>query len=262
MLQDTPCSNPEDSEVTFFQNNHDKLTGLLRDIRRAKEDGKIAFTDSGLMVLEGRAGMTVGGSFHSAVLRHEMVQRAIDDGDPEKEAWAREFVRANGDVFTDRGYFRCQESSDRNLVPNVGLDYVLNVLLYTTTKIATWYHGPFISDWTPVATAESNWAGAGSGPLATELADSQFDESGRQSGTFATTASSQSISSSSSTMITIATGESGIAVYGSTLNETSTVAYNSTDKIVLAATRFSAAKTGLAAADKLDLDYTISASSS
>jgi hypothetical protein len=154
------------------------------------------------------------------------------------------------------------ESKEPNLIPNVGLNFVLNVLFFSTSKISTWYHGPFISNWTPVATAQSNWAGAGSGPLATELANAQFDESNRQAATFGTTASSQSISSSASTTITLATGESGITLYGTTLNQSSTVAYNATDLILLAATAFSTAKSGLGAADVINLDYTISASSS
>jgi hypothetical protein len=252
--------NVYDTEVDLTKDG-DKLAKIMRDLKRAEAQGKVSFTDDGLMII-GNAGLQVGGVFDSWIHRHELVQRAIDDADPEKEIWAREFVRLRGDLATRRGYFKTMESKEPNLIPNVGLNFVLNVLFFSTSKISTWYHGPFISNWTPVATAQSNWAGAGSGPLATELANAQFDESNRQAATFGTTASSQSISSSASTTITLATGESGITLYGTTLNQSSTVAYNATDLILLAATAFSTAKSGLGAADVINLDYTISASSS
>jgi hypothetical protein len=94
------------------------------------------------------------------------------------------------------------------------------------------------------------------------LANAQYDESGRRAATFGSASSSQSISSSTSTTLTIATGESGITLYGTTLNQSSTVAYNVTDQVLLAATAFSSAKSGLGAADVINLDYTITASSS
>lgn len=257
--------DPADPEVRFFQDNPDKLANLLGDIRKAQGRGQIAFTDDGLMVVRGDVNLQIGGVFDTWILRHEMVQRAIDDHDPEQEAWARQFVRDTGRLATREGFFETMRSQDHNLIPYYGLAAVLDIIFYTKTKISTWYHGPFTSNWTPVATARSNWSGATSGPLATELPDANFDESGRQAATFgvaATAGATTSISSSTATAITIATGVTPFTMYGSTLNESSTVAYNATDKVLLAATAFATAKSGLGPADVINLNYAITAASS
>jgi len=249
------------TEVRFFQDNPDKLAGLVRDIRRAKDAGQIQFTDTGLMIVRGDVNMGLGGVYRSAVLRHESVQRAIDDQDPEQEAWARTLVRASEDLLTCRGFFRSQESVDHNLLPTAGMNFVLNVLLFSTAKISTWYFGPFTSNWTPIAGALSNWAGATSGPLATELTDAQITGSARVALTMGTTAAAGVIASSVASRVTMETGVSGLTVYGATVNEVSTIAYNVADKILLSATAFSTAKAGLAATDKLDLEYQLTATS-
>ena len=255
--------DPIDPEVRFFRDNPDKLTRLLRDIRRAQASGEIEFSESGMMIVHNNVNIEAGGVFHSSVLRHESVQRAIDEGDPELEAWAREWVRKSGDLHSGRGYFRSQVGADHNIIPTFGRNYLLDLLLdATTSKITAWYHGPFKSNWTPSATARSNWAGATSGPLATEVADADIDESGRQQATFTTAAASAAKGATTPTRITVASGTSGITLYGSTLNESATIGYNVTDKVLLSAAAFaSGAKSNLGATDKVDLDFDIAATS-
>jgi hypothetical protein len=255
--------DPYDPEVQRFRDNPDKLAALLRDIRTAQANGQIEFSDTGMMIVHGNVNIEAGGVFHSSVLRHEAVQRAIDDGDPEREAWVREWVRRNGDIHTLRGYFRDQVGADHNIIPTFGRNYLLDLMLdATTSKITAWWHGPFKSAWTPAATARSNWAGATSGPLATEVADADIDESGRQAAVFTTAAASAAKGAASATRITFASGTSGITLYGSTLNESGTIGYNATDKVLLSAATFaSGAKSNLGATDKVDLDFDISATS-
>ena len=78
----------------------------------------------------------------------------------------------------------------------------------------------------------------------------------------ATAGATTSIASSVATTITIAAAVSPFTMYGSTLNEVSTVAYNVTDKVLLAATAFATAKSGLGPADVINLNYSITAASS
>lgn len=252
----------EREELNLQRDSGDKLEAFLRDVKRADQRGELAFTDTGVMLVPA-AKMAVGGVYHTAINRHELVQRAIDEGDPEQEAWAREHVRSAGLLAAQRGFFRTMESAEPNLLPTAGLNYLLNLLLYSTSKISTWYYGPFVSDWTPTGTANANWAGAGSGPLATELAAAQFDEgSARQSATFASAASGGEISTSSARTLTLSAGVTGLTLYGATLNQSSVIGYNDTANVLLSATRFSSSKSGLGATDQIMLSYKLTATSS
>jgi hypothetical protein len=203
----------------------------------------------------------VGGVFDSQIQRHDLVQQAIDDGDVARERWLREWVRKTGALARREGYHVQQVGADHNLIPDAGINTLLDIIFGATSKITTWYQGPFTSNSTPGAAWVSNWAGAGSGPLATELANAAYDETNRQAATFGS-AATKSIATSSATTFTIAAGQSDISLYGSTLNDIATVAYNATDQVLMAATRFASAKTGLGAADVVNISYTISGSSS
>lgn len=232
---------------------------LFKDLRRALANRKVDFTENGLMILR-EAGIQVGGVFESQVLRHDFVQRAIDEGDPDREAWAREWVRATGAHRNFTGYHTQQQSADKNLVPDAGLNTLLNIIFGSTAKISTWYQGPFTSNSTPGASWASNWAGASSGPLATELPNAAYDESNRQAAVFGA-ASSKTIATSSATTFTIAAGQSDLSIYGSTLNNIATVAYDATDRVLMAATRFTSPKSGLGAADVVQISYSFTGSS-
>jgi hypothetical protein len=60
------------------------------------------------------------------------------------------------------------------------------------------------------------------------------------------------------------TGSTGLSIYGATLNSTNTCKYNGTagDEVLIAATEFGSAKTGLGAADVINVSYSITGSSS
>ena len=53
-----------------------------------------------------------------------------------------------------------------------------------------------------------------------------------------------------------------MSIYGACLTNVATVAYNATDKILAAATRFDSPITGLAATHKIDLEYELTGTSS
>jgi len=242
-----------DKEFSLTKN---PVASLVRDLRKALTNHKYE-TDGSDVVVEGDVNVRVGGVFTSWVLRHPSVQKAIESGDHLAEAAAREAAR----LADDLSCVRLMESADHNQVPDKGINFLLDLLFHTQAKVSTWYHGPFTSNWSSFAAAQSNWAGATSGPLATELANASYDETNRQAAVFATPADSKSITASTPTRFTLATGTSDITLYGSTLNSTNTVAYNATDQHLAAAAQFGSAKSGLGAADKIDIEYEISGSS-
>lgn len=205
--------------------------------------------------------LQIGGVFDAFVSRHHMVQDALERQDPERVLWARRQVMLKGWDKTREGYIEVDRDVTHNIIPTGGLNYVLDLLLGSRSKVATWYHGPFTSNWTPMATAGSNWAGSTSGPLATELQVAQFEGSNRKAATFATSASNGQIAASATTQVTIAEGVQDVTVHGTTLNSTQEVGYNNTDAVLLAATRFPTPKSGLGATDTLNLSYTISLTS-
>ncbi|MGB5834136.1 MAG: hypothetical protein WBG92_19415 [Thiohalocapsa sp.] len=249
----------------MFEREIDFLGGktpasLMKDLRRLVGNRQFEFDDNGLMVFKNDVDIQVGGIFDSEVLRHDLVQQAVNDGDKEREAWLRRWARASGALARRDGYHAQQAGSDHNLIPDAGINAILGIIFGATTKISTWYQGPFTSNSTPGAAWGSNWAGATSGPLATELAEAAYDESNRQAAVFGS-AAAKSIATSSATTFTIASGQSGLSLYGSTLNNIATVAYDATDRVLMAATRFSSAKSGLGEADVVNISYTISGSS-
>jgi len=231
---------------------------LLRDFKRALETCQYEFVQGGGILLS-RAKAVIGGVFPFQLLRHEAVLRAEQEGDLEKAAWLRQWVREQGERVR-AGFVEIASEVSPNLIPDAGLTYMLGSSMDSaTTKKSAWYFGPFSTNWTPGASAVSNWAGAGSGPLATEF--TTYDESNRQAWSRGT-ASAKSVTNSSATTLTISTGVSNATLYGLTLNSVATQNYNVTDQILAAASKFSVAKTGINAADVANLTYTLTASSS
>jgi len=239
--------------------NQKTIGSVISDLKRALANRKIEVTPEGLMVL-GDTNISIGGVFDTWVNRHELVQKAIDEKDHEKEAWARKWVSAMGFDKTGQGYFSEYCSADHNLIPDGGINYILNVIFGSTAKLSNWYVGLFTSDHTPAPDWGSNWAGATSGPDATELANAAYNETNRQLAVFGS-ATTKTIATSSATVFTLATGQSNVAIYGATLNSVSTVAYNEANEILLAATKFGSPKTGLGAADVINVSYSITGSS-
>jgi hypothetical protein len=231
---------------------------LVRDIKRAVGARAVELNDNGEVLIGRDVNFKVGGIFDAWISRSDAVQAAIDAGDTPQEVFLRESMLASGQV--GRGYHNQQFSHDHNLIPDAGLNALLMIIFGATAKISNWFQGPFTSNSTPGASWASNWAGASSGPLAVELANAAYNESNRQAATFGA-ASAKAIATSTPTTFTIASGQSGITLHGSTLNSDATVAYNATDKVLMAATRFTSAKSGLGAADVVNISYTITGSS-
>lgn len=228
-----------------------EIKSIVSDINRKK----VEFTDSGLMVLNG--GVQVQGYCELTIRKHNLVLEALEKNDPEYEAYIRNLVAESKSKY---GYEVDSVIGNRNLVPTGGLNFILGILYGSTTKVSTWYAAIFTSDSTPAVGWLSNWAGASSGPVATELPDASYNESGRQALVFSSAADSGEIQSDvGGTTFTLATGVSGVSAYGMTVNSISTVAYNSTDRILSAATRFDASggstKAGLSATDELGCRY-------
>ena len=233
---------------------------LYRVLSEARANGKrMEFDDQGRLVVCND--MRMGGVFSATIHEHELMARAKESDDPGEVAWAEAMIRSNGDLEAGRGYFVADRVSNHNLLPVAGINDCWNTWLGATSKSATWYIAAFTSNSTPASDWLSNWAGASSGPKATELAAVQYNESGRQVSAFGA-ASGGVIASSSSTRYTLATGQSGVSIYGAVLTNVATVAYNVTDKVLAAATRFASPITGLAATHKIDFQYQLTGTSS
>lgn len=247
------------SENLFRNETGAALDALLRDIKANIMAKKFHITPNGIWIGES-LNAHVGGVFDINAGRHVLVQRALDDGDPERAAWLRGEI-LSGNLAPD--YFEFDRDRTHNLIPDKGLNYLLGLLVGAPTKKAAWYTSAFSSDSTPGATWDANWAGAGSGPVATEIGAAQTTASARLACTFGT-AASQSIAMSSAASYTVDTGVTGLAVYGATLNSSSTFAYNTAydgtnGHVLLAATRRTNPVTGLEAADLINISYTLSA---
>lgn len=239
-----------------FSLTKNPVASLVRDLRRAILNKRYEL-DKADLIVQGGANIRVGGVFTSQVLRHEAVQRAVEAGDRVAETVAR----CAAALRPESEFVPMMASVDHNQIPDAGINFLLDLLFHTSqAKVTTWYHGPFTTNWTSFDGALSNWSGP-TAPLATELPNAAYDESNRQAAVFATQAASKSMTASTPTRFTLATGQSGVSLYGSTLNSINTVGYDATDRILLAATQFAEAKSGLGATDKIDIEYSISGSS-
>lgn len=201
------------------------------------------------------------GVYHTRVLRHELVQRAIDDKDPEMEAYWRQWLFNSGTVHADKGFMTLEESLEKNLIPTSGLNFLLDSTFGSTAKKSTWYYGVFVSNSVPSAAWGPDW-GKTSGGSATELASAQMvTQTTRPSATFGDAAAGGVLATSAATRITLAEGVSGLSIYGATLNSSSVIAYSGTSEILISAVRFDTTKSGLGTGDKFDLEYSITATS-
>jgi hypothetical protein len=247
------------TENLFQSDKH--LDALLGDIRRAVKNHKYEFTDDGLMLIGAHTGIQIGGVFDVEIKKHSLVLEAIDKKDSDFEKWAREFVAACGDNVTKANYESVDYEQAPNLIPMAGRTFNLSLLFGDAVKITPWYLALFVSNSTPLSTWESNWAGASSGPVATELPDASYDEDERQAAVFPAAATSGAIATSTPTSYTIAAGVTGVSLYGSVLTDVATPAYNATDKVLMAATRFASTKAGLDATDAASTNYSIACTS-
>ena len=232
-----------------------RLNKILADIQA----GRYEMTENGVWISGER--LLAGGVFDINAKRHIDVIRAIEDGDPEREAWARQ--RA---LLATTGFETVDASHDPNLMPAPGINFFLNLLVGAAIKKGAWYPSAFRNNVTPDDTWDANWAGASSGPKGQEINAGYVTASARAAASFGT-AASKSITMSAAVEYTVKSGVTDLAVYGGTLNSSSAFGYDTAydganGHVLLAATKRASAVTGLAAGDKINISYTLSATSS
>ena len=141
-----------------------------------------------------------------------------------------------------------------NIIPNEGIDYILNAAIHGDTQISAWYFAPFTNDYTP--TASDTYASPGY----TE-ATSEYSESTRQEWVEGA-ASGQQITNSTAATITAATD---VTIYGAGLVGGGTAPDTKGDTSgggVLLASAALASPKSLSNGETLDMTYTITGSSS
>lgn len=149
--------------------------------------------------------------------------------------------RRNGEILS--------ESEDPNLVVNEGLNHILDAVLAGATQVSTWYVGLFEGNYTPTAGLTAATV------TATATESTAYDEATRVAYVEAA-ASGQSITNSANrATFTINATKT---IYGVFL--VSAAAKSATTGTLLAASRFAAAKS-VVAADELLVTYTFSATS-
>lgn len=141
-----------------------------------------------------------------------------------------------------------------NIIPNEGIDYILNAAIHGDTQISTWYFAPFTNDYTP--TSSDTYASPGYTEATTE-----YSESTRQEWVEGA-ASGQQITNSTAATITAA---ANVTIYGAGLvgggSAPSTKGDTTGGGTLLATAALASPKT-LSNGETLDMTYTISGSSS
>ena len=185
--------------------------------------------------------------------------RSIRNGHYEKADDGIFLPRQNimlGGVFTHdvcRNGELLGEQSDKNLVTNAGLDYVLDVAYRNQTVSANWYIGMFESNYTPLAADTVSVLVSSYG----ESASTVFDESVRQAWTIVAPSSQVLTNTAAKATYTIAAAQTP-TIYGAFLVDSSTIRNVSTG-VLNSASKFSTARS-LVATDELLITYTITAS--
>ena len=148
------------------------------------------------------------------------------------------------------------EQVDYNLIPTEGLNHILGVALYSTSKINTWYVAPFSGNVTPGA----GWTAANFASTATEITSTTdgFVETTRQAWTPAAPASGAISNTASKAELTVAMSSGNLTVYGLGLLSNST--RGSTSGVLASASRFATARV-LSNTDVWSVGYEIDASS-
>lgn len=148
------------------------------------------------------------------------------------------------------------ERIDYNLIPTEGLNHILGVALYSTSKINTWYLAPFSGNVTPGA----GWTASNFASTATEITSTTdgFVETTRQAWTPAAPSSGSITNTASKAELTVAMSSGNLTVYGLGLLSNST--RGSTSGVLASASRFATARV-LSNTDVWSVGYEIDASS-
>lgn len=194
----------------------------------------------------------VGGGFETVIRRHRALSAALETCDPERIAFVKRQIRSAPRKLAL--YDIVEEGYDSNLIPNEGLNQLLDVWLSGGTAQSTHYVSLFESNSTPSAT----WTSANYRTSCTEFED--YDETTRPAWTEAGVAT-QSITNSASPAEFTCNNSSTKSIYGAALLSASskTGAGDASGKIV-AATKYSTART-VEDTDVAAVRYTITAAS-
>lgn len=152
---------------------------------------------------------------------------------------------------------REQESqTDHNLIPTEGLNHMLGVVLYSTSKISTWYLAPFSGNVTP----GNSWTAANFTSTATEITSTTdgYEEATRQAFVPAAPSGGTITSTASKAEFTIAMSSGNLTVYGVGLLSNST--RGSTSGVLISASRFGTARV-LSDTDLWSVGYEVDATS-
>ncbi len=155
-------------------------------------------------------------------------------------------IRGDLDVFAPDGKGWIKE---RNLLTTEGKNHILSVVLSSTAKISTWYVAPASANTTYSAT----WTGANFAANATELT-TDYSESTRVEYVEGT-ASGGAISNSASPAVFTSAAVSAVTIWGCGLASASTK--GATIGTLLAASKYTTARTLAEAGDKLSVAWTI-----
>ena len=193
--------------------------------------------------------LATGVVFTTEIYRHKLMSKALESGDPDQVLWAAS--QANG---FGADYDLIETDVSRNIIPDEGLNDMLNVWLNSGTQVGTRYIAIFSSDSTPA----SSWTSANfHGTNCTEWEG--YSESVRQTWQKGAV-SSKSISNSSNKAVFTSSGSANL--YGAALLSAS--AKDGTGDAagkLYAATRYTAYRS-VQNTDVVNVQYTISASSS
>lgn len=199
------------------------------------------------------ANYSVGGIFDTEVYRHKLMSKALESGDPEKVAWTAKYLAKLKTVFGPAFDLIGRERT-HNLITNQGLNNMLDVWCAGGSQVNNRYIALFESNSTPAA----SWTSANF--HATNCTEwESYDEAARQlweKGAVASQAIDNSAAKASFTANATKT------LYGAALLSAS--AKNGSGDaagILYAATRYATARS-VVATDIVNVQYTLSATSS
>ena len=228
------------------------------EFRRSLANKQFEKTENGILFT--KAKVAFSGVFEAEFMRHPLLTRAMETGDPERVDWTQRMIKALGLQRIERdAYDLLAVDVGPNIVVDEGINDILDAALSGGTPITTRYNGLFSTDVTPDGTwTGANWASGGT-PKTTEFTN--YDESTRQQWQEGGVSAKSITNSANKSVFTISTG--GGTLYGAVLISASAKDQSGDSTATLtAAKRFTDAPRSVAATDVVNLTYTITGSSS
>jgi hypothetical protein len=196
--------------------------------------------------------LSAGGVFTTEIFRHRLMSRALESGDPEKVTWTAKYLNKLRAFFGPQ-FDLISLEQNHNLIPNEGLDDLLDVWCAGGSQVSNRYVALFESNSTPAST----WTSANfSGTNCTEW--TSYDEAARQLWQKGSV-SSQSISNSANKAVFTANATK--TLYGAALLSASAKGGSGDGSgILYAATRYGTPRS-VVATDVVNVQYTLTAAS-